>query len=453
MITNHKTASGVILAALLFQTTAFAAGLKVNVVSTSAMGTANAGRGALLEDASVVYYNPAATAMFENPLFSGGFFFANLDAKLSNITATDEAGNPIVAGQGNFDDGGDFMPEGLGPFIYYLHPVANNMTVSFGLYPSFSTESRYSNNAVVGLFATATKFQAVALQPNIAYKINDQLSVGLGLEYLLAEGELSQQAQAKAGDGFRARVVVTGDDTAIGYNLSAFWQPHANTSIGLVWHAPVDIVLRGDGEFITRQANGSWQLQGKEEGGKVPINLPMSIDFSLNQKITDKLSAQLGVLWMQWSVFEKLDVIGNQGGGIISSKANLGAQALEEGLIAHVPTKWLDTTTVSIGTTYQLNDQYRLRAGFMYDQDTSKKGKDAIARVPSSEQYWLTAGLGYRYNKNLSFDAGAAYILPVKAKIYETDNDLNGNPKSNAMVRANSQIDVINVSAQLNYQF
>lgn len=430
-----------------------ASGLKVNIVSTSAMGTANAGRGALLEDASVVYYNPSAMAMFKQPQFSGGLFYANLDAKLSNIKATDANGDAIVPGVGDFDDGGDFMPEGLGPFLYYMHPVFDDISVGLGLFPAFSTESRYSNKAVLGEFATATKLQVVDIQPAVAIKLSESFSLGVGVDFLLAEGELSQQAQAKAGDGFKARVSVTGKGNTVAYNLSAFWTPTSSTSIGLLWRSATDVVLHGDGEFITRASDGKWELQGKEPGGKVPLSLPMSFDFSLDQKLTNHLSAQLGVLWMQWSVFERLDVIGQPGGGIISSKSNLGAQALQEGLIARVPTEWLDTFTVSLGTTYQMSESFKLRSGFMFDQDTGNKGEPAIARVPGNDQYWLTAGMGYAFGDSLSMDLAGAYILPVKTEIYETDNDLEGKPKTQSSISANSEINAFVLSAQLNYTF
>lgn len=450
---RNITSAGLVSMSLLLATSADASGLKVNVVSSSAMGTANAGRGALLEDATIVYYNPSAMAMFKRPTLSGGLFFANLDAKLSDIKATDANGDPIVPGQGDFDDGGDFMPEGLAPFVYYTHPVDENVNVGLAFYPAYSTESRYSNKAALGEFATATKLQVLDIQPAIAYKLSEQFSLGFGIDFLLVEGELSQQAQAKAGDGFRARVSVTGDDKAIAYNLSAFWRPLPSTTLGIVWRAAVDVELRGDGEFITRKPDKTWELQGTEPGGKVPLNLPMSVDFSLDQKITDQLSAQLGILWMQWSVFKRLDVIGTPGGGIISTKVNLGPEAEKEGLIARVPTEWLDTFTISLGGTYQVSEQLKLRAGYMYDQDTGTKGEPAIARVPGSDQHWLTAGLGYQFSDKLSFDAAAAYILPVKADIYETDDDLNGKPKTRASISAKSEINVINVSAQLNYKF
>ncbi len=445
--------AGLFSLSLLQATSVQASGLKVNIVSSSAMGTANAGRGALLEDATVAYYNPSAMAMFKQPQFSGGLFYANLDAKLSNLKATDANGDAIVPGVGNFDDGGDFMPEGLAPFLYYLHPVFDDISVGLALFPAFSTESRYSDKAALGEFATATKLQVVDIQPSIAIKLSDRFSLGAGVDFLIAEGELSQQAQAKAGDGFKARVSVTGKGKTIGYNLSAFWKPTDSTAMGLLWRSASDVVLHGDGEFITRASDGKWELQGKEPGGQVPLNLPMSLDFSLDQKLTNRLSAQLGVLWMQWSVFKRLDVIGQPGGGIISSKSNLGAQALKEGLIARVPTEWLDTFTVSLGTTYQISENFKLRSGFMFDQDTGEKGKPAIARVPGNDQYWITAGMGYTFGDSLSMDFGGAYVLPVKAKVYETDNDLSGNPKTSASVSADSEINVFVASAQLNYKF
>lgn len=427
-----------------------AAGLKVNIVSASALGNANAGRGAMAEDASVVYYNPAAMTEFDKKTVSGGLFFASIKGQLSNINVTNQSGDALVVGQG-YDDGGDFVPDPIAPFVYYIHPINDNLSAGVGLFPSFGTHTRYSRKAVVGEFATATKLQAIDIQPAIAYQINDQLSIGAGIDVLLVSGELSKQSQSTTnGQGFKARVVVKGDDQAVGFNLSTLWKPLATTRVGVSYHSATDVELKGEGDFITNQ-NGVWTLGGKEKGS-VPINLPQSLDVNVDHAVNDKLSLQASALWMDWSVFEKLDVVGSPGGEI-SEAVDSTPGFKEENLIARVYTNWVDTVTVSAGGTYQINDKLKARAGYMFDPDTAQSGSPAITRVPSADKHWLTAGATYEQSEKLSIDVGAGYILPVKANIKDYETDAAGNVYKKAKVIADSEVNAIAVSAQVNYKF
>lgn len=453
---QRDTLSKLFTCAVLMSTglNAHAAGLKVNIVSTSALGNANAGRGAMVEDASTVYYNPAAMTEFDQKTISGGLFFASVKGQLSNINATDQNNNPLVVGQG-YDDGGDFVPDPVAPFIYYIHPVDDKLSAGVGLFPSFGTETRYSRNAAVGEFATATKLQAIDIQPAIAYKVNEQLSIGAGVDILLVSGELSKQSQptasAQPDPGFKARVVVKGDDRAAGFNLSALWKPLETTRVGVSYHSAVDVELEGEGDFINK-VGGVWTLAGKEQGS-VPINLPQSLDVSVDHAVNDKLSLQANALWMDWSVFEKLDVVGSPG-GVISGAVSTTPGFANENLIARVYTNWEDTITVSAGATYQINDNLKARAGFMFDPDTAKSGEPALTRVPSADKYWLTAGANYEHSDQLSIDVGGGYILPVKAKIKDYETDASGNLYSNqAKVIADSEVNAIALSAQVNYKF
>lgn len=433
---------------------AHCAGLKVNIVSASALGNANAGRGAMVEDASAVYYNPAAMTEFDQKTVSGGLLFASVKGELSDIQVTDQNNQPLTVGQG-YDDGGDFVPDPIVPFAFYIHPVNEKVSAGVGLFPSFGTETRYSRSAAVGEFATATKLQAIDIQPAVAYKINDKLSVGAGIDVLLLEGELSKQSQPtpsnQADSGFKARVVVKGDDRATGFNLSALWKPLETTRVGVSYHSAIDVELQGEGDFINK-INGVWTLVGKEKGS-VPINLPQSLDVSVDHAFNDKLSVQANALWMDWSVFNKLDVVGTSG-GVISGAVDTTPGFKEENLIARVYTNWVDTITVSAGATYQVNDKLKARAGFMFDPDTSESGAPAITRVPGEDQYWLTAGASYKHSDKLSVDVAGGYILPVKAKIKDYETDADGNLYGNqAKVIADSEVNAIVVSAQMNYKF
>lgn len=441
-----------ILSALsvLLAPSAFASGLKVNILSTSALGNANAGRNVLAEDASVVYYNPAAMTEFDSAAFSGGLFGAHVKGQLKDFNVTNKAGDRLELGK-PFDDGGDFMPDAVFPFLYYIQPITDDFYAGIGFFPAFSTHSRYSKDAIVGEFAGATKLQVLDLQPAIAYKVNDLISVGAGLDFYIASGELSKMAEPEPNKGFAAEVIVKGKDYALGWNLAVKLKSLKGTHVGITYHSQVDVNLKGSGDFIQIQPDGK-RVRLAKENGNVPLSLARSLDLSFAQEMTQDLTLLGSITWMEWSVFEKLDIIGTKGGYISGLQSTLNSGGTN--YLAHVNTAWKDTYTFNLGANYRLNKNWLLRFGYMYDQNTGQDDTIGITRVPSSNQKWWTTGFNYTFSKSMSMDAAFAYVQPVKVRIDDSDVDLQNNPiPGSSRAQAKSEINPLALSAQFNYKF
>ena len=101
-----------------------------------------------------------------------------------------------------------------------------------------------------------------------------------------------------------------------------------------------------------------------------------------------------------WSSFQNLTFKSQSGGYTISN----------------VKENWRDTNFYSIGTSYMLDNQWKLRLGLAYDQSAVRYAH-RTPRIPDSDRIWYSAGLGYQYNENLSFDIGYTYIQAHKAKM------------------------------------
>lgn len=430
-----------------------ASGLRVDIVSASALGTANAGVGASSEDASIVYYNPAAMSDVKKPMFSGGVFQAVLDGQLSDFDVRDRNGSPITISD-NYDDGGDFLPDAVFPFLYYIQPITEKIHAGLGIYPAFSAHTEYSPKAIVGHFAGVTQLQVLDIQPTISYKLNNVLSVAFGVDVLLAQGKLSSMQFPDIGSGsggFSSEVVVEGDDTATTWHAALKLEPIKGTTIGATYRHGVDLTLEGEALMIQIGSKGLRTLTQKEDGF-VPIKLPKSLDLYLHQKLTEKINLLATVNWSQWSVFQKLDIIGSEGGGISRLQTDLNVGGTN--YLAHVNTAWADVLQLSIGNDYQYSDNLTLRAGFMYVPNNTLNEEVGIARVPDSTKYWLTTGAKYAFDSHHSIDVGVAYIAPVKVKIDDFDVGLDNKKLANSpTAKANSEVNAFTASLQYNYQF
>src|SRR5690554_5616703 len=428
MTTNISKLALAVASASLISSTAMASGFKLNEQSASGVGTAYAGRTAVVEDASTVYYNPAGMSKLTRPEISVGGAYINIDAKFSNGERT----NPLGVSsdiEGGYDHGGSLIPASSIPFVYYAHPINEKFALGFGIFVPFGAHTEYSDTALSGGFAGKTELTTIDFQPAFSYKINDTLAIGGGLDIVYAKGTLSKQLDlvpyVPAGHpldsvlnkdeykGYENTFSVEGDDVAFGWNLGLMWDITPETTLGVTYRSQVKFTLEGDAEFVHQNgkdgsgvkvfsqdllvanpASGGIMTISEvpKQSAKVPLTGPQNTTISLAHRFTDKFQLQGNITWTDWSSFKYFDVIGTES-GVISELTGLG-----DNYIGHIVEKWSDSYAYAIGGTYTLNNQWLFRAGFAYDEAPVNKNH-RTARVPDNDRKWLTAGARYTVTK------------------------------------------------------
>ena len=375
---NKKTAlSAAIIAAALTPALTMASGYKLNEQSAAGMGTAHAGRAAMAQDASVVFYNPAAMTELDRAQLTAGFTYINgvgdFDGNATN------AGGSTITGADDADvysDGGNYLGESLIPFFYYARPINEKLSIGLGVFAPFGTKTNYSDDFVGGGFADETSLMSLELAPTIAYKINEQLSIGGGIDIVYMEGLLSKfvdtvpysaaaeagynatyagniaagatEAQAiaaaeaavggltasspvldSANAGFENHYEVKGDDWGVGWNVGALYQLSETTTLGFTYRSEIEFTLEGDSKFdgadvfyVYSAANdlkvpvgaliGSTQTAVGPQASKVPLTTPASATLALTHQFSDALLLQAGATWTGWSSFQSFDVIATE---------------------------------------------------------------------------------------------------------------------------------------------
>ncbi len=110
---NLFTRSALAVAVSLTATQAFAAGFQLNEYSTSALGRAFSGEGAVADDASVGSRNPAAMTLFDRPSMSAGAILINPSVDISGKS-------PLT---GNSTDAKDIAPSAVVPNLHFIMPI------------------------------------------------------------------------------------------------------------------------------------------------------------------------------------------------------------------------------------------------------------------------------------------------------------------------------------------
>ncbi len=471
MINKKILLRSAVVAAVLAPSVGMASGYKINEQSAAGMGTAHAGRAAMATDASVVYYNPAAMTELDRAQFSGGFTYINADGEFEGSSKN----AALLPGEfEGYDNGGDYLGEAFIPFFYYVQPINDQLSVGLGIFTPFGTNTDYNDTFVGGGFADETSLKSIEIQPTIAFKIDEKLSIGGGIDIVYMEGTLSKQTdfipynpEAGLADpsfiGYENHYEVTGDDWGYGWNIGAYYKLSEATTLGLTYRSEIDLELTGDSEFEDQTGitffNGagiSGPFESRAQASKVPLTTPESATLAITHQLTNELLLQAGTTWTGWSSFQNFDVIAteNTDGGFadgFADPSDFSASTLGNGYIGHITEKWDDVWAVSFGATYQLNDRIALRTGYAYDQ-SPVSDEYRTARVPSSDRQWITAGVQYVLNNDLSFDVAAGYLFMYPMDINEKSRDLNDDEIGNAELTGEYEIDVFGLAFQVNYK-
>lgn len=465
-IANSVACAAVLSATTLLTLPVFASGFKLNEQSASGVGTAYAGRAAVAEDASVVFFNPAGMTKLTRPELSVGATYINLDGRFEG-SRTNPAGTPSSFETGAYDNGGDFFPNPVIPFLYYVRPVDDRFSVGLGIFVPYGTNSDYSQNALVGGFAGETSLKSIDIQPTFAYRFTDTLSIGVGIDIVYAKGRLTKQLDLvpyvpipghplndDAFKGYENTFIVEGDDYGYGFNFGVMWDISPATTFGFAYRSEIDFDLTGDSEFkqdtnvqvFNEAANTVVTIpKVNKQASRVPLTGPRSATFSLAHQVNDALQLQGGITWTDWSTFKYFDIIATKP-GIIDDLSGLG-----ENYIGHIIEKWHDTLAYAIGATYTLNDQWLFRLGYAFDE-SPVKDKYRTARVPDNDRQWLTGGFRYTINRDVSVDVSMAYLFIDQSKLDEYNYDLNDERSGVENAKGTYDIDALGVSLQFNFR-
>ncbi|WP_020405575.1 OmpP1/FadL family transporter [Hahella ganghwensis] len=391
----------------------FASGYALNEQSASAMGMANAGAAANPENATTLYFNPAGLVHLEKAQVSGGITFLDVNSDFKG-SATDTVGQPVSGG-----DGGDYVSLRTIPNLYYSRPINDSVSAGIGVYAPYGVAGEYDEDFVGRFFADETEVRGIAVQPTMAFKLNDEFSAGLGIIFIHMDGKLSK-AQEYSGTGLPSALLreghfeVEGHDNGIGWNFGLMYQPSNDTTLGFNFRTKVDLTLEGDAHLtnvpVATGGNPPVAYVTRNEKAKVPLTLPETATFSLKHDLNDQWSLYGGATWTRWSRFQNLDIFTREEAGFGEISARSGVMFNEPGMIGHVRERWKNVWAFSVGVSYDYSERLTVKAGYAYDESPVQK-EYRTARVPSTDRNWITLGAQYRMENDLVLDGAIGYLL------------------------------------------
>lgn len=433
------------VAAAAFASQAQAGGFQLNEQSVSGQGYGHAGRSSNVNDATIVFGNPAGMSFLDRAQLSAGATYLVVNNDISNVQAKRYVApqvapmlgvDPVADIPGGND--GDMVGNKAIPFAFYAHPVNEKLAFGFGVYAPFGSKTDYEDDFQGRYFGNYTEVTVISAQPTVSYRFNDKWSVGAGITYNQVEGELRRQlpssaAYDPAGD-IDSRV--DGDDDGWGYNLGVIYQPVPETTLGLTYRSKVDYTLTGDFRAYDPMGNVV-----RADDANLDLTTPETANFSITQQMTDRLKLMFGASWTRWSQFDQILVVNNQGEQITKETQN-----------------YSNAWAFAVGGEYQLNHQLALRAGLSIDNSPTNDEYRSV-RIPSDDRRIFSLGAGWTPTDNLTLDFAYSYLTERGTHVEQERADLlasaatGGVPVGGATYSADYKNEAHGFGAQLTYRF
>ncbi|WP_043529231.1 OmpP1/FadL family transporter [Litchfieldella xinjiangensis] len=446
---KNKLSWAVAIAAATLASQASAGGYQVNEQSVSGQGYGHAGRSSNVNDATIVFGNPAGMSFLDRAQVTVGGTYLNVSTDIDDASAT-RNGAPL---EGTSE--GDIVPGTLIPFAFYAQPVNDKLAFGFGVYAPFGSNTDYENGFIGRNLGNYTELKVMSAQPTVSYRFNEQWSVGAGITYNRVEGELHRQVPTPTfgiigvGPGgspiigpngtqeLDARV--EGDDDNWGYNVGVIYQPVPETTLGLTYRSKVSYTLEGD--YHARDANGDIYInpltgESQESDAQLDLTTPETINFSVTQQMSDSLKLMFGASWTRWSRFDQIRV---------TDPRDTGGEP-----ITYEQQAYSNAWAFAAGGEYQLNPQWVLRAGVTID-NTPTSDEFRSARIPSDDRRIFSLGAGWTPVDNLTVDLAYSYLTERSTQVDQERQDASGFITST--YTADYKNEAHGFGAQLTYRF
>ena len=369
-----------------------AAGFQLAEYSATGLGRAYAGEAAMADGADAQWRNPAMLTYLEGTQVSVGAIYVDPNIDIDGTSTS-------MMGQSTSSNSSDFAHSAVIPNFYVSHKYNDKFALGFAAGTNYGMETDLGTDFGGANFGNEASVTSMELNLNVAYQVLENVSIGGGIRYVMAEGSFGAVSAItipnaiNQGDTLK---YMEGDDTEWAWQVGSAWQINENNRLGFTYKSEVDLTLEGHAEGM-----GFGLAPGQKKSGSMNLALPATAEIASFHQLTDTIAVHASINWTDWSSFEKLvaDFPGEQSDTIKMEN-------------------WEDNYRFAIGTTYQMTPKLALRSGIAYDTSAVSE-KNRTATIPETDRTWLSIGAGYQWSEQLTLDAGFTYILAKDAKMHE----------------------------------
>jgi len=400
-----------------------AGGFGLREQSAYFQGSSFAGTAAGGEGLAAMFWNPAAISFAPGFNIEGNFTYIMPHASVDVL----DARAPLTGANLGTNGVGDIIKDALLPTTFVTYgwdriALGFGITVPYGLVSDApcSWSGRY--------YGCTSDIFDINVQASLAYKVNDWLTLGGGVNVNYIKAKLSNAAFAGVAPPFNNLYAqVDGDDVGAGFNLGVLLTPWAGTTLGIGYKSAIDHNLSGPLDVSL------FQTQLSSVIAQAGLKLPDQVTASVRSEVAPQWTLLGTVEWTNWSTVQQLAV------------------TTPAGLASLLDLQWEDGWFFSGGVEYKWDPKLMLRAGLAYEL-TPVPDETRSPRLPDTNRLWLSGGFTYAITEQLSMDFAYTHIFGENATIeqypYMPGNALRGSLLADV---SNAYVDI--VSLGLRYKF
>jgi long-chain fatty acid transport protein len=363
-----------VTASLLMASVVEAAGFRLNETGARASGMGNAVT-ALSDDATALYFNPAAIAGHKGVDASVGVALI-----IPSLSFKRDTSGQTTSIRSNLST----------PFNAFLtYGLNEQFSLGLGLFNPYGASAQWPDGWEGAGRALNSSVQTFALNPTMSFAFHPRFKVGGGIQIMRGTVLIERGLDFVDSSG---KVSLGAGAWGLGFNAAMQIELIERTLfLGATYRSQVDLDFSGRAAFSN--VPNSFRSLLSDQKVTSQISLPQSASFGLGYKATERLRLGLDVNLTAWDSFQALTI-------------SFENPALTNPLSK----KWMTVASLHVGGEYDLSDAFKGRLGFVYDPATTIRST-LTPDLPDATRYRFSAGAGWRSSSGFGVDLSYQFIL------------------------------------------
>ncbi len=327
---------------------------------------------ATADNPSAVFYNPAGITQLEGTRALLGAYAITLKTRV-DLAAPGAPGENTKFSSTNTD------LQAVPTFFLTWKPKDQPIALGLGVYAPYGFAVEYPDDTPFRTMAIEGSILYFTINPVIAWKITDSLSVAAGPTISYGQAELVRGI-VNPGDQFKFK----GDGVTYGFNAGIMWNPHRMHHFGLTYRSASRIDFSGHSTtnvsaFTVPTPFGPFEVPGfdSREDSDASFDLPQNIVFGYSFRPTDDWNFEFNLDWTDWDSLNTVTL--HQASGDVA-----------------LPFNWESSFFYEFGITKKFSHGISASVGYIYSEN-SVPNESFSPAIPDSNRHIFSAGLGQRY--------------------------------------------------------
>jgi long-chain fatty acid transport protein len=352
---------------------AMAAGTALDVQSSRGTGMASA-LTAATDGSDSIYYNPAGIARGKL-----------LDVQLGGTLISPSF--KYTSPQGNETKLPFYVVPPL--HLYASGGITDSLSVGIGLFTPFGLKVKWPEGWEGRRSSIESQLQTFYVNPTVAYRIGP-LRIGGGVQLVRGTVELRRAISFGTSEG---QIDVGAGAWGVGGNVGVQLDvlPQLLT-VGVAYRSAVKLDFN-DGDAHFSNVPTAFQSTLRDQSVSTSLTQPDSLAIGISSHPIKPLLLAADVVWYGWSKLRSVDIVFDDPTLNISAAKN-----------------WGDRVNVHGGMEARVHDNWRVRAGALYDPSPARSNT-LTPEIPDANRLNLAAGGSYVHRSGIHVDLGYQFII------------------------------------------